>query len=489
MTEFNFTAVLFAVFGVLLVTSVALSRGLERAGVPVALLFLLLGMLGGSEGIGGIWFDDHQLAFRVGTLALVLILFDGGLNTKVAAIRRSIRPAIVLATVGVLLTAGLVALAGRLVGLTWPESMLLGAIVSSTDAATVFAVLRGSRLALQKRVGTTLELESGLNDPMAVLLTIGVTSALAGGDGLGIELLWQVPLQLVVGAAVGGVMGFVGQGLLTRLKVTAGGLFPVATLGLAMLAFGAATAAQGSGFLAVYVAAVVIGNSEIPYRASLARIHDAIAWLSQVAMFVMLGLLVFPSRLVPVAGAGLAVALLLAFVARPLAVFLCLLPFRYPWRETTYIGWVGLRGAVPIVLATYPVLAGVEGATKVFDVVFFVVVVNALVPGATVRHATRLLKLEDPSKPPPAAVLEVASTTMLRGELMSFRIGDDLVVCDAAISDVPFPDGASIALVVRGDELLAARGSTVLREGDHVYVFCRRGDRGLISLLFGRPEE
>lgn len=487
MTEFTVTAVLFAVFGVLLLTSVALSRGLERVGVPVALLFLGLGMLGGSEGIGGIWFEDYRLAFRVGTLALVLILFDGGMNTSLASVRQSWRPAAVLATAGVAATAALIALAARLAGLSWEEALLIGAIVSSTDAATVFAVLRGSGLALRRRVATTLELESGLNDPMAVLLTIGVTGALLGTERPGAELLWQVPMQLGIGAVTGVAFGYGGRALLLRLRVSAGGLFPVATLGLALLAFGAATAFGGSGFLAVYAAAVVLGNGAIPYRASLARIHDAIAWLSQVVMFLMLGLLVFPSRLPAVAGAGLVLGLVLAVVARPLAVLLCLLPFRYPWRETAYIGWVGLRGAVPIILATYPVLAGVRGAETVFDVVFFIVVVNALVPGATVRLFTRALGQEERARPAPAAVLEISSMQHLKGDLLSFHVDESLVVCGTPIRDIVFPDGAAVALVVRGQELVAARGNTELMPGDHVFVFCRREDRPFITLLFGRP--
>lgn len=488
MIELETAAALFAVFGVLLLASVSLSRVLDRAGVPVALLFLGLGMLAGSEGIGGVEFDDHRFAFRVGTIALVLILFDAGLNTTAASIRQSLKPALVLATFGVAATAGLMALAARAFGLGWGEALLLGAVVSSTDAATVFAVLRGSRLALQPRVGRTLELESGLNDPMAVILTVTVTEVLVTGASPGLELVWMVPVQLGCGALAGGLFGYGGRWLLRRVRVSAGGLFAVATLGLALLAFGAATVAMGSGFLAVYVCAVCLGASEIPYRASLARIHDALAWLAQVAMFLMLGLLVFPSRLAAVAGIGLALALILALLARPLAVTLCLLPFRFQPREVGYIGLVGLRGAVPIILASFPVLARVPGGETVFDIVFFVVVVNAIVPGAAVRTLTRAFGLEAPTKPVPPAVLEVASTQLLRGDLMSFHVDRDLVVCDAAIVDIPFPEGSAVALVVRDDELLAARGSTVLRAGDHVYVFCRREDRSLITLLFGLPE-
>ncbi|MBL0921944.1 MAG: potassium/proton antiporter [Phycisphaerales bacterium] len=488
MTEFTTTALLLGAFGALLLASVLLSRGLDRAGVPVALLFLILGMLAGSEGLLRIPFDNFQFAFRVGTLALILILFDGGLNTSLGAVRKAAWPASVLATAGVALTAGLVALAARMVGLPWAPALLLGAVVSSTDAATVFAVLRGSGLRLKKRLGATLELESGVNDPMAVILTVALTESILGGGGLHWSLAYLVPLQLLIGGVVGAIIGHVAREFLIRVKLSTGGLYPVITLAVAFIAFGGATVVQGSGFLAVYAAALVIGNGAIPYRSALRRIHDAIAWLCQIGMFLMLGMLVFPSQLLPVALPGLALGLFLAFVARPAAVALCLLPFRFPPRETLYLGWVGLRGAVPIILATFPVLSQVPDAHRIFNLVFFMVVVNAVVPGSTVRWVTRQLRLDIPESPTPSAVLEVASTRLLKGELMSFYIDPSLAVCDAALSQVVFPEGAGAALVVRGDELLAARGSTVLRQGDHVYIFCRPEDRPFIELLFGRPQ-
>jgi len=488
MSEFSTTALLLTIFGLLLVASAALSRGLERAGIPVALLFLALGMLAGEEGLGGIPFEDYRFSFVTGTIALVLIVFDGGFNTSFGAIRQGLRPALLLATLGVLVTAALAALGARAMGLGWNEAVLLGAVVSSTDAATVFAVLRGSRLGLKARVGTTLELESGLNDAVAVLLTVGATHAIATGELPGAGLLWSVPQQLLVGGLVGVGLGFGGRWLLQRVRISTGGLYPVVTLGLALLSFGLATVIGGSGFLSVYATAVVLGGSRIPYHAGLRRVHDAVAWLSQVAMFLMLGFLVFPSRILSVAGPGLALALFLALVARPVAVALCLLPFRYPAREVACIGWVGLRGAVPIILATYPVLSGVAQADRVFDIVFFVVVVNALVPGATIRKVTRWLKVDAPPQPVPHATLEITSTALFDGELLSFCLDASLVVCDTPIREIPFPEGASIALVVRGQELVAARGSTVLRAGDQVYVFCRPADERLIGLLFGRAE-
>jgi cell volume regulation protein A len=487
--EINETAVLLTILGLLMIVSVLSSRGFERLGVPVVLLFLMVGMLAGSEGIGGLAFNDYRLAFRIGTGALILILLDGGLNTPMAAVKESIKPAGILATVGVALTAGLLAVCSHLLGLSWEESLLLGAVVSSTDAAAVFAVLRGGNLHLIRRVGTTLELESGINDPMAVILTMAVISVLTGQSVSWMELILGVPLQLLIGLVVGVGAGYAARGLLRRIRLATAGFYPVLTLALAFVAFGVATLANGSGYLAVYAAATVLGNSPIPYRNGLVRVHDAIAWLSQISMFGMFGLLVYPSQLWPIAGVGIGIALLLAFVVRPVAVTLCLLPFRFPAREVAYMGWVGLKGAVPIILATFPVLAGVEEGMKVFNLVFFVVVFSSIIPGATLRPVTRWLGMQVPETPTPLAALEINSTRMLNGELLSFFITDELAVCGATISQVPFPPTSSAVLLVRGEELIAIRGNTVLQPGDHVYVFCRSEDKPFILFLFGRPQE
>lgn len=277
--------------------------------------------------------------------------------------------------------------------------------------------------------------------------------------------------------------------LLRRARLGTVGLYPALTLALAFGTFGLATIANGSGFLAVYACAVVLGNKLIPYRSGLARIHDALAWMSQIGMFLMLGLLVYPSRLLPVAGVGLAIGLFLAFVARPLAVVPFLLPFRYPLTEALYVGWVGLRGAVPIILATFPALAGVPGSTRVFDLVFFIVVVSSLIPGSTIRPVTRRMRFDAAHKPAPPAMLEINSTVPLHGELTSYYIDPTLAVAGAQLSDIEFPPGSAVVLIVRGDDLMAARGDTTLQPGDHAYVFFRPEDRPFIELLFGRPEE
>jgi cell volume regulation protein A len=487
------TAVLLLVLGTLVATSVLFSRMANRLGVPVALFFLVLGMLGGSEGIGGVEFENYGFAVRLGTAALVLILFDGGLNTSSSSIRSALLPAMALATVGVALTAGLVAVSARLFGVPWPQALLLGAVVSPTDAAAIFAMLRGAGLRLKPRVGHVIEVESCLNDPMAVILTTGMIEFAKSGAGAGHAmqaLLWEVPIQLAVGAGMGFIFGYTSRLLLRRAHRISPGLLPALTLAIALLSFAAATLCRGSGFLAVYVTAVVLGNwPTLPYRSGLVRVHDALAWLAQIAMFLMLGLLAFPSRLPGIALPGIFLGLFLGFVARPLAVLACLWPFRYPLNQSLYIGLVGLRGAVPIILATFPVLAAVPGAGRVFDIILLIVVVNSLVPGALIRRATRLLDVGGAQREAPTAVLEINSPRALDGELASFLIEPALAVCGARLSEIPLPGDSGVMLVVRGNALLAARGDTRLLEGDHVYVFFHAQERPLVELLFGGPEE
>jgi cell volume regulation protein A len=484
------TALLFTTFAALIVASVVFSRAFERTGVPVGLVFLAIGMLAGSEGIGGIEFDDYRFAFQIGTAALVLILFDGGLNTPVDALKRVMAPAGLLATLGVAGTAALTAAGARVLGFQWPQALLLGAIVSSTDAASVFAVLRSSGIGLRRRVGSTLEVESGLNDPMAMILTIALTLAIVRGDTPAMPgLLLAVAQELIIGGVIGVVIGWIARASLIRLRLRALGLYPVVTIALALLAFGVATLAHGSGFLAVYVAGVAIGNGELPYRHGVIRTHDAIAWLGQIVMFLFFGLLVFPTQLPAVAIPALGLALVLAFIARPVFALACLLPFGFTVREAGYIGWIGLRGAVPIVLAIYPVLERVPGAHLIFNVVFFVVVANAILPGATVKWATRWFGMEVDEPPRPHAVLELESMAPIKGELMTFYVDEALAVAGVPLSELPFPEGAAAALIIRGDEMIPPKGTTVLAPGDYIYLFARPEDRHFMLLMFGRPEE
>jgi len=488
--ELHTTEVALLAAGTLLLAAALAGRVSSRFGVPVLVLFLALGMLAGSDGIGGIAFDDYATTYRVGTVALVLILFDGGLRTSIAVVRKGIAPAGALATAGVLLTAGAIGAGAHALGFSWTQGMLLGAIVSPTDAAAVFSVLRGGGAHLRERVGAVVELESGLNDPMSVLLTVALATAAVEHRDIAIgALALRVIAQLAIGAAIGAATGFVARTLFVRLPIRTLALFPVATLAFAFVAYGAASLAFGSGFLAVYVAGVTIGNARLPSRASLLRVHDFVAWAGQIVMFVVLGLLAFPHRVLAVAPTGLVLAALLAFVARPLAVAACLAPFGFRLREIALVGWVGLRGAVPIVLATIPVLARVEEAERLFDVVFFVVLVSALVQGGTTRRLAEALKLADAAAPTPAALVEIQSLRALREDILSFFIARSSAVCGARIADIPFPPRSSVMLVVREGALVAPKGDTVLAAGDHVFVFCTHDDAPLVRLMFGRAED
>jgi cell volume regulation protein A len=483
-------ALLFTTFSALVVASVVLSRAFERTGIPVALVVLAIGVMAGSDGVGGIAFDDYRFAFRVGTSALVLILFDGGLNTPIESVRRVWAPAAVLSTVGVAGVALITALGARLLSFEWPQALLLGAIVSSTDAAAVFSALRNNGIGLRRRVGSMLEVESGFNDPMAVILTIGLTGFLVRGESPNVlSLAGEVVKELAIGGALGFAIGRVASRGLAWLRIRSLGLYPVLTFAVAFLSFGVTTTVGGSGFLAVYVAGLAIGNAQLPYRTGVLRTHDAMAWLSQVVMFLVFGLLVFPRQLPSVAIPGLVLSFVLVFVARPVMVALCLWPFRFSAREIGYTGWIGLRGAVPIVLAIFPVLQHAPGAHQIFNVVFFVVVVNAILPGSTVAWATKVFGMEVDEPPRPHALLELESMEPLKGELMTFYVDEALAVAGAPLSDLPFPDGAAAALIIRGDEMIPPKGTTTLLPGDHVYVFARPEDRNFMLLMFGRPEE
>jgi potassium/hydrogen antiporter len=472
--------------GALIAIAAMATRASRRGPIPLALLFLGVGVLAGSEALGGIYFDDHVLAYRIGTIALILILFDGGLSTRFHRVRAHLAPSITLATAGVVATAAMLAVAARWLGLSWNEALLLAAVVSSTDAAAVFSVLRGSGMNLRQRVSATIELESGLNDPMAVILTAAMVEYATSGEVAPLALAWQIPVQLAVGTLLGLAVGVGCRQLLLRLPPVMIGLLPLVTTASAAVSYGAATLLWGSGFLAVYVCGLVLGNRSLPDHAGVRRVHDFLAWASQVVLFLTLGLLVFPSQLLAVAPIAIASAVVLAVAARPIAVALCLAPFRYPWREIAYVGWVGLRGAVPIVLVTYPVLVGVPGAERLFNIVFFVVIVSVVVQAGSVSLATRIIGLEQAVPPPPDATIAITSMRTHEERIACYHIDARAAVAGATLAEVPFPKDAAIMLIVRGARLVPPRGGVRLEPGDHVYIFCKPEDEPEVALWFGQ---
>jgi len=456
---------------VLLLASVLASKISDRFGVPALLLFLILGMLAGSDGPGGIYFDDPALAQAIAMIALVLILFSGGLDTKWESVRPVLKEGLILATFGVLITALVVGLfACWLFDFSLVEGLLLGSIISSTDAAAVFSVLRSKGISLKGQLKPLLELESGSNDPMAIFLTIGLIQLITQPDSSLASLISLFFLQMFVGAFLGYAMGRVILFLLNRLRLDSEGLYPVLTLALVFLTFGLTDAAHGSGYLAVYLAGIVVSNHDFIHKKSLLRFHDGMAWLMQIVMFLTLGLLVFPSRLIPITGIGLLIAACLMFVARPLAVFIGLLPSNLDLRSKTFVSWIGLRGAVPIILATFPLLAGIPQADLIFHVVFFVVLTSVLLQGTSIPLVARWLRLDAPLTPKKLYPIEFTPMGELKTELKELIIPSGSTVDGKAIVELGLPDDFLIILIARDDDFVLPSGGTVLKAGDTLLV-------------------
>ena len=458
---------------ILVLISVLVSKVSDRFGVPALLLFLILGMLAGSDGLGGIYFDDPALAKFIGIISLVLILFSGGLDTEWHQVRPILKEGMLLSTLGVLITAVAVGfIAHLLLDLSLLESFLLGSIVSSTDAAAVFSVLGSKGINLKGRLKPLLELESGSNDPMAILLTIGLIQLITQPNLSAWTMIGLFLQQVLIGAAVGFGMGKVMSFLINRLKLGNEGLYPVLTLSLVFLAFGLTDLLGGSGFLAVYLAGIVLRQHDFLHQKSLMRFHDGLAWIMQIAMFLTLGLLVFPSRIVPVMGVGVLIAVFLMLIARPLAVFIGLLPSRLGWRQKTFVAWVGLRGAAPIILATFPLLAKLEQANLIFNVVFFVVLTSVLLQGTSLPKVAKWLKVNAPIVPKRVYPIEYVPMGGLKSELKELPIPFDSRMSGKAIFELDLPDDFLVILIARENDFILPSGGTVLQGNDTMLVLC-----------------
>ena len=471
--------------GVLLLLGIASSKFSARLGVPVLVLFMAVGMLAGSEGLGRIPFENYRLANDIGSVALALILFDGGLRTSLAAVRLVWKPALALSTIGVLLTSLLTGLAAAWVlGIPLLQGLLLGSIVGSTDAAAVFSVLRTGGVKLPERLAATLEVESGSNDPMAIFLTVGLISVITGVTDSPQALLLLFLSQFAVGGLVGSGVGRLAIWVVNGINLDYPGLYPLLVLAFGALAFGLAAVFGGSGFLAIYVAGIVLGGSSIVFRRGIFAFQDAMAWLGQIVLFVMLGLLSFPSRLLAVAGQGLVIALVLIAVARPVAVALSALPFRFRRTELALLSWVGLKGAVPITLATFPLLAGVPNSHVIFNAVFFVVLISAISQGWTLPQVARWLRLGRPADPTPPLSVEINALRHVDGEIVDYTVPASAAIAGTLLRDLARPDGMVVTLVLRGGKLMIPRGSTAIEVGDHVFVAMRSKLQPLIDRLF-----
>ncbi|EWY38758.1 potassium transporter CPA [Skermanella stibiiresistens SB22] len=474
------------VAAILLLVSIFTSLISFRIGAPLLLIFLGVGLAAGEEGIGGIAFDNTPAAFLIGSVALAIILFDSGFDTRFSSYRAAAWPALTVATLGVVITTSLVGVAARYaLGLSWLEALLVGAIVSSTDAAAVFFLLRVGGITLRDRVRSTLEIESGTNDPMSIFLTISLVELIAsGGTGspwhLALLFIWQIGGGLLFGVAGGGILILT----INRIRLEPG-LYPVVSISLALFIFALAATLGGSGFLAVYVAGLIAGNAKLRGGQSLRRFHTGITWLSQIVMFVMLGLLATPSRFLDLFVPAALLALVLILVARPLAIWLCLAPFRFTANETTFIAWVGLRGAVSILLAIVPTLFDLPNGQLYFNIAFLIVLMSLLVQGWTIRPLAHWLKLIVPPRIGPVDRVELELPGQADYELVAYTIREHSPV----VSGHRLPRWARPSLIIRDGHVQTVHSVRQLQAGDLVYLFTAPSRVALLDRLFGETRE
>lgn len=471
------------VLSILLIVGVATTKFSSRLGLPSLVLFIGVGMIASQY----IYFDNAKITQLVGILALIVILFEGGMQTKWRTMRTVLPAATSLATIGVLLTTvGIGVVAKFVLGLSWLEGMLFGAIVGSTDAAAVFAVLGNKNI--KPNITSTLEAESGTNDPMAVFLTITFISLIQAEAGPLLSLIGSFFWQMGIGLLLGLLIGRLSVWAINKINLDSSGLYPVLAMGFAIFTYAFTTAIGASGLLAVYVMAVVLGNMDLTYRHSIFRFNEGFAWMMQICMFILLGLLVFPNQLRDVIWQGLLLALILMFVARPLGVYISLLFSQFNAKEKLFISWAGLRGAVPIVLATYPLLAGLENADLLFNVVFFVVLLSALFQGATLTPFAEKLSLVGAKTIQVPHSLELVSIGKTNTEIIEVVIEENATIVGQELKNVDLPTDTLITAVIRGNRVITPRGDTFIEAGDVLYVLVPKTNRSAIKKLFRQSE-
>ncbi|NLJ55609.1 MAG: potassium/proton antiporter, partial [Firmicutes bacterium] len=447
-----------------------------RLGIPGLVLFLALGMIFGSDGLNIVPFDDPLLTQQVSSAFMIIILFEGGFNTKKHLLHLAFRPAFSLATAGVIVTAAALALFSHLViGIDLYASFLIGAIISSTDAAAIFAILRDKNV--QPKSAATLEIESASNDPMAIILTVTVINFVQGVLTNPVSIVASLTWQIVIGILIGYLIGMLGPYLINKIRLDTGGFYYLLVLSLCILSYGLAEELQANGFLAVFFTGFYLGNAEFVYKQGVSRSIEDTSTVCHVMLFLMLGLLVFPSELLTFWKQGVFIALILTFLARPIAVFLCTLFWKYTVKEKLLLCWGGIKGVIPIVLATYPVAAGLEGGHYYFNIVFFVVLLSALVQGSTIEVVAQKLGLLTGNKRLSPHSLELISLEHPGYELLEYDVGAESPLLKRQLQEIPLPEGALVSAIVRENDLLAPRGETVITENDLLYILVRDEDQ------------
>ncbi|UII57081.1 potassium/proton antiporter [Cytobacillus spongiae] len=463
----------------LLILGVVTTKFSARLGLPSLVLFVAVGMVLSNY----IYYDNAKITQLFGILALIVILFEGGLQTKWTNIRPVLPASLSLATIGVFVTTLIIGIVAKFVlDFTWLEGLLFGAIVGSTDAAAVFAVLGNKNI--KPKLTSTLEAESGTNDPMAIFLTVTLISVIQMPETSYINLLFSFLWQMGFGLVAGLLFGKLSVWLINKINLDSSGLYPVLSLALAILTYAITTVLGASGLLAVYVMAVLVGNSDLTYRHSIFRFNEGFAWMMQILMFIVLGLLVFPNQLIHIAWQGILLSFVLMLVARPIGVFISMLLSKYTFSEKVFISWAGLRGAVPIVLATYPMLVGLQNSQVIFNVVFFVVLLSALLQGATINPLAKRLGLSGGEKLQISHSLELVSIGKTNNEIMELTLTEQSSVIGKELKDIILPDESLITAVIRNNQLITPRGDTKLCPGDTLYVLICKDKREAIKQLF-----
>ncbi|GAA0324146.1 potassium/proton antiporter [Bacillus carboniphilus] len=471
-------------FSILLIVGVFTTKFSSKLGLPALVFFIAVGMILNQF----LYYDNAELTQFFGIFALIIILFEGGLQTKWGNVRRVLGPSLALATVGVFVTTVAVGAAAKFIlDISWLEGMLFGAIVGSTDAAAVFAVIGNHNV--RRKLSSTLEVESGTNDPMAIFLTVGFISLIQVPEASLLSMLGNFIWQMGIGVLLGFGIGKVSVRVINSINLDSSGLYPVLSLAFAILAYAFTTLVGASGLLAVYIAAMIMGNADLTYRHSIVRFNEGFAWMMQILMFILLGLLVFPNQLLHIVWQGLLLSAILMVIARPLGVFISLLGAKFTNKEKVFLSWAGLKGAVPIVLATYPMLAGIENSQTLFNVVFFVVLTSALIQGGTIPLMAQKLGLVGKEKPSSSYSLELVSIGKTNSEIIEVIIPEHSVIAHKQLKDVEPTNDLLIVAVIRNDQILTPRGNTTILPGDILYILVSKKKRNEVKNYLLKQEE